>query len=276
MNAPSHPEIRFQSFNPYESRYPALRVVPRETLHLIKYLRSEGFTIVVEPDDATELAYLMEKGVREVLADPIIALLIGVPLNFILNLLATWTYDLLKRQPKTPEACVVLQFDDDGNTVRYSERGERISDDRFRSLLSALDTRKRNFAASESVTPPDPVYRLPIHLEHAGRIVGWSRGFVFDDEKREIRLEATRITDAKTSERIRRGELRGFSVAGVVHSSVCSVCHAEYVDCNHISGTSYHGDSCVVTVNEWSFAEVSIVKDPIQPLARVELSHSDR
>jgi hypothetical protein len=250
--------------------------VPRETLDLIKYFRSQGFTIVVEPVDATRLAYLMEKGVREVLADPIVVLLIGVPLNYILNVLASWTYDLLKREPKTAEVSIVLQFAEDGNTVRYSERGQRISDDRFRSLLRALDTRKRNFAASESVTPPDPVYRLPIYLEHTGSIVGRSKGFVFDDEKKETRLEATRITDAETSERIKRGELGGVSVAGIVRSAVCSICRAEYVDCNHVSGTSYDGETCVVTVNEWSFAEVSIVKDPIQPLARVKLSHSER
>ncbi len=265
----SSQEIRFRSYNPYESVYPGLRVVSRETLHLIKTLRAQGHSVVVEPDNGTRLNYLAEKGFRELLSDPVYAFVIGIPTSLILNLIANWVFQL-KRPPKPGEVNLVLEFDENGNKMRYSESGQPVSQERFQSILSTLEARKRRFEESRKLTTPYPGYVIPVHLEHTEKVVAWSKGFIFDDAKKTIAVDETRICDDETRERIQRGELRGFSVAGIVSRAMCLICGADYVDCNHIAGINYEGEKCTVRTTTRP-AEISIVKDPVQPLARIRI-----
>jgi predicted DNA binding CopG/RHH family protein len=253
-------EVRFQSYNPYESAYPGLRVVSRETLHLIKMLRTQGYSVVVEPDDGTRLHYSVEKGVREILADPIYALVIQIPLSLMLSIIANWLCQL-KRPSKPDDVSLILEFDEDGNKVRYSESGRPVSDERFKSVLSVLEARKRRFEESRKLVPPDPEYFIPVHLEHTEKVVGWSKGFILNDQNRSIEIDTIKICDDETRERIQRGELKGLSHAGIVSSATCLVCGNQYVECNHVAGNKY-------TILP---AEISIVRDPIQPLARIKI-----
>ena len=268
MTGGSTQEIRFHSYNPYESVYPGLRVVSRETLHLIKTLRAQGYSVVVEPEDGTKLNYFVEKGLRELLSDPVYAFVIGIPTSLVLNLIANWVCHL-RRSPKPDEVNVVLEFDEGGNKVRYSESGRPVSDERFNSMLSALEDRKHRFEESRKLTSPYPGYFIPIHLEHTGKVVGWSKGFIFNDQKKAIGVDTTKICDDETWERIERHELRGFSIAGIVSNAKCLICREEYVNCNHIAGIKYNGEKCTVRATTRP-AEISIVKDPVQPLARLE------
>ncbi|MGD0567418.1 MAG: hypothetical protein ABSA78_03355 [Candidatus Sulfotelmatobacter sp.] len=264
----SSQRIRFRSYNPYESLYPGLRVVSRETLHLIKTLRAQGHSVVVEPDDGTKLNYLAEKGFRELLSDPIYAFVIGIPTSLILNLIANWVFQL--KRPKPDGVNLVLEFDENGNKVRYSESGRPVTQEQFQSILSALEARKRRFEESRKVNTPYPGYVIPVHLEHTGKVVGWSKGFIVDDQKKTIATDEIRICDDETRERIQRGELRGFSIAGIVTKATCLICGADYVDCDHIASVSYEGEKCTVRTTTRP-AEISIVKDPVQPLARIRI-----
>ena len=266
--ANSSQQIRFRSYNPYESMYPGLRVVSREALHLIKILRAQGYPVAVEPENGTKLTYLLEKGAREILSDPIYALVIQIPLTLILNLIANWVCQLGAR-PKPHDVNVILELDERGKTARYSESGRPISDERFESILSALEARKRRFDETRKLLPPDPEYPIPIHLEHTGKVVGWCKGFVFDDEKKTIGVDTIRIVDEETRRRIKRGELRGFSQAGIASSATCLICGKEYVDCNHIAGMRYGSQECTVRYTVLP-AEISIVKEPVLPIARIE------
>jgi uncharacterized protein (DUF4415 family) len=268
MTRGSSQQIRFQSYNPYESVYPGLRVVSRETLHLIKTLRAQGYSVVVEPDDGTKLSYFVEKGFRELLGDPVYAFVIGIPMSLLLNLVANWVCQL-KRSPKPDQVNLILEFDEDGNKARYSESGRPISDERFQSILSALEAGKRRFEDSRKLVPPDPGYFIPVHLEHTGKVVGWSKGFIFNDQKRSIEVDTTNICDDETWERIQRGELTGFSIAGIISDATCLICRKEYVDCNHIAGVNYGREQCAVRTTTLLPAEISIVRDPVQPLARI-------
>src|ERR1700691_328533 len=247
----SSQEVRFQSYNPYEAIYPRTRVVSREALHLIKTLRALGYAVVVEPDDGTKLDYLVEKGFRELVSDPVYAFVIGIPTGLVLNLIANWVSQL-KRRPNRDDVNLVVEFDEDGNKVRFNESGRPVSNEKFRSILEALETRKRRFEESRKLVAPDPEYFFPIHLEHTGKVVGWAKGLVFDDREKSIGLGAIRIFDDETLRRIQSGELNGFSHAGIVSGATCAVCGKEYVDCNHIGGVRY-------TLLP---AEISIVKDP--------------
>jgi len=269
MTHPSSQQVRFQSYNPYESVYPGLRVVSREMLHLIRTLRTQGYSVVVEPDDGTKLCYSVEKGLREVLSDPVWLYVIGIPTSLFLNLIANWVYSQLNRTSKPDEVNLILEFDEGGNKARYSQSGKPVSDERFKSILSALEARKRRFEETRKLTPPEPEYFLPVYLEHMGKVVGWSKGLVFDDEKRSIGIDTTKILDDETRKRIKRGELTGFSISGIVSSATCLICKKEYVDCNHIAGLKYHGQECTVRTTILP-AEISIVTDPVQPAARIK------
>jgi hypothetical protein len=197
MASASPQEIRFRSHNPYESVHPGLRVVSRETLHLIKALRSQGYSVVVEPDNGTKLHYWAEKGLREILSDPVYLFVIGIPTSLILNLIANWISQRLGA-PKAQGIDCILEFDENGNRARYSQSGRQITDNEFNSILAVLEARRRRFEESRKVIPPDTQYFIPVHLEHTGKIVGWSKGFIFNDQERTISVDAIRICDDET------------------------------------------------------------------------------
>ena len=271
MGACCSPRICFRCFNPYESRLPGRRVVSRETLHLIKLLREEGYSVAVEPDDGRPLEYLAEKGLREFLSDPVYAELFRIPLTVVLGIVSAWLYERRKRKPADDEVNVVLEADESGKKVRYNHRGKPISDKRLQAILDLMNKRGRTFAESLAQPPPDSVRPVPIYLEHTGQIVGWGKLCV--DEK-GLRVETAKITDDRTWERIQCDDLRGFSIGALVYSSECSICKEQYVVCNHISGREYEGMKCVVKITGFDLAEVSVVCEPVHPLAKIERQQS--
>jgi hypothetical protein len=269
MRKKSKPQVTFQSYNPYEARYPGLRVVSRQTLHLIKMLRSEGYKVSVEPENGTKLFYLAEKGIREFLADPIIALVVGVSLSFLVNLLSSWVYDFLKRKPENDdEVNMVLESDENGRKARYNYRGEPISDERFQALLSSVNDRAQQYSESLKLQPPDPSRPYPIYLEHTGQIVGWAERVVKDDTG--MKIEGVKILDEQTHLRIQYDDLTGFSIGGIIRKSTCFICKRDYVECNHITGKQYNGKECVVRIDDILLADFSVVKKPVQPLAKLK------
>jgi hypothetical protein len=55
----------------------------------------------------------------------------------------------------------------------------------------------------------------------------------------------------------------------VVRESECSICGAEYGECNHIKGLPYMGKLCARIVKEADLQEVSVVSDPADKRCRV-------
>jgi NADH:quinone oxidoreductase NDUFS5-like protein len=268
MDESTPSRICFRCFNPYEACYPSLRVVSRGTLHLTKTLREEGLNVVVEPENGSRLNYHTQKGLGEFLADPIHLLIVGVPVSLVTNLLSSWLYDRFKRPASSRETHLVIEFDDNGNRLLYNHAGEPVSEERLQALLASLNDRAKHFAASREAVVPDSSHPHPIHLEHTGKVVGWAREVLVDDTG--LRVDDIRVIDGATWERIQSGELQGLSIAGIVASATCAICGREYVDCNHIAGKTYAGKECVVRINDFRIAEISIVKEPVQPLARIE------
>lgn len=258
MTRNSKPQIVFQSYNPYEARYPGLRVVSRESLHLMKILRSNGYKIVVEPQNGTKLCYLAEKGIKEFLSDPIIALAINASLSLLINLLSNWIYDHLKRKPKDDEINLVLEVNENGQKVRYNHSGQPISDEKFQSILALMSSRAKQYRDSLSVQPPDLFHFYPIYLEHTPQIVGWAEKVVKDNKG--LMLEGVKITDEQTKLRIECDDLIGFSVGGIIQKSTCFICKKDYVACNHITGQIYDGKECVVRIDKILIADFSVVK----------------
>src|ERR1051326_5983975 len=64
--------VTIQSFNPHEATHPGHKVVCEETLTLIKFLRAQGTSVIVEPEDGRPVEYLFRKGLQQFFSDPII------------------------------------------------------------------------------------------------------------------------------------------------------------------------------------------------------------
>lgn len=61
----------------------------------------------------------------------------------------------------------------------------------------------------------------------------------------------------------------GMSVGAVVNRVECSICGADPEDCEHITGRLYDGQRCGRNLCDFEFTEVSIVRRPAFPDARI-------
>jgi hypothetical protein len=269
MTNKTPPLIRFQSYNPYEVRYPGLKVVSRETLQLIKTFRSQGYAVVVEPDDGSKLNYVARKGLQDLLSDPVVLFVVSIPVSIITGVISAWLYDLLRQTDKSNDVKMSGEIDEQGRRVRYDHRGDLISDERFQSLLAKLSERSKRYAESQYTRAPDPALPIPIHLEHSEKIVAWAEKLSKDDIG--LKIEGVRIIDDDTWRRIEGGELKGLSIAGIVTRSTCTVCDGEYVKCNHITGKSYGDEICGNRIDAFRIAEISLVAQPVNPLAQIQV-----
>jgi hypothetical protein len=269
MTNKTSPLIRFHSYNPYEVRYPGLKVVSRESLQLIKAFRSNGYAVAVEPDDGSKLNYIARKGLQDLLSDPVVLFVVSIPVSIITGVISAWLYDLRKQTDKANDVRMSVEIDEQGRRVRYDQHGDPISDERFLSLLAELSERSKRYAESQYTRAPDPVHPVPIHLEHSEEIVGWAEKLSKDDIG--LKVEGVRIIDEDTWNRIEAGELKGLSIAGIVTRSTCTICDSEYVECNHITGKSYGNEICGNRIDAFRIAEISLVAQPVNPLAQIQL-----
>jgi len=266
--------IVIKSYNPHSARYPNYKVITRETLHFIKYLRERGYIIIVDADDGRKLNYLAEKGIREFLSDPIIALVLNTPLSLITNLVSNWLYDEWKRrfgdrELNEEEIHIVLEYNRSGKIIRYNHRGKKIDERKFMQIVDTLVTRMHGFNEVHLLNPPQPEYRYPVTLEHTPYVVGWAGQLIIDNEG--LKVNDLKITDDETRKRVKNKELIGLSIGGIVINSICSICQEEYVNCNHISGKTYENNECVVEITGIRLAEFSIVSDPVNPQTLIQM-----
>jgi len=59
------------------------------------------------------------------------------------------------------------------------------------------------------------------------------------------------------------------SLGMVIQESHCSICGAQYGDCDHVKGEVYMGEMCVQEITRADLAEISIVQRPANKRARV-------
>ncbi len=258
--------VEFQSTNPYESIYPNRRVVSRETLHLIKNLRSKGYSVIVTPDDGSEINYIAEKGVKEFLSTPIIATLVGIPLGVLTSLIASYTFDSLKELPKPETTNIVIKVDQEGKELHYNHIGAPISDSKFKELVSLLKERSKIHQAIRTIPPPNPIRPVPIFLEHSPKLVGWGN---IKTEDKGLFVEEAIITDDNTYSLLKSGTLKGFSIGGLVRKPICGICNKNYIYCNHIAGELYDEKECINKITKMDLVEISIVREPINENCKI-------
>jgi hypothetical protein len=146
------PQIRIESRNPYQSRYPARRVISREALDLTKLLRTKGYSVVVEPDDGSKLNYSTEKGLREFLTDPIHMVIVGIPIAVIVNIISSWLYQRFKRVPNSEEVSIVLELDQQGSRIRYDHKGQPMSEKKFQAILRLMERKAKRYEEAQKIS----------------------------------------------------------------------------------------------------------------------------
>lgn len=265
--------VRVQSHNPYEARFPGRRVVSRDALHLIKDLRARGASITVKPEDGTKLNWFTRKGFEEVFC-PVVIQALDVTKDVVVGVLSAWLFSRLERlkragvvREQPGSLPVFVQERKGANTQFYRLDGSPVNEADVRAEFAAARSSAEEWGRALTLKSPNPEeFPAPIFLEHTSRVVGWAAPTVDD---RGLRVK-TWLQDDETRDRVQKWELRGFSVGLLVHESVCLICGSDYVDCNHVSGREYDGKRCGVNLNGIDLAEVSIVKEPINPLAIIE------
>lgn len=245
------------------------RLISRTTLDFIKALRSQGVEVVVLPDDETPIHYLIHKGDPTFLGDPLFAYLIGIPTSIITSLFAAWLYERRPRN-RTPETSgIVLQVEEDGKSLFYSETGGQVSEAHAERVIQQIQSIADNLNALRRARAEDPLHRVPICIEHSGEIIGWTH---VQEDEHGLRMKDGIFKDPAIWERIDSGELRGCSIGGIATRSECSICGNDYAECNHISGLEYEGKICVNTIKKCNLAEVSLVREPVNQGCLIDLS----
>jgi hypothetical protein len=209
----------------------------------------------------------MKKGIFDFLTDPVVIQFVDVAKDIGIGIVGAWLYERAKQDRQNHiKSNIVLEFNPHKNVERCCPDGRKISSSRLREIERLCRKQKQAYKESLAVIPPDDNRPTPIYLEHTDKIVGWGH---LERNDRGIKVADAEITDKTTAKQIDEGELVGFSIGGLVREGRCSSCNGDYALCNHISTYEYDGAICGVEIRQVDLADISIVKNPVQPLARI-------
>ena len=263
--------VHFHSTNPYSAKYPNRRVLSRRALQLVKHLRHRGYTVEVGEDPALELNYLNQSGLPALLADPIWAMVIGIPISVATGLLSNLIWEKRTKSKSKPRSgSAVFELDDSGKRLRYNWEGQPLNEGEFRAVLDTLQARQQHYREACERQPLDSIRPFPVFEEHSGPVVGWAKVWETSDG---LSVDI-HVANPETYQRVKTGELRGYSVGGLVRKATCSVCGLSFFECNHPAEPSKEKD-CRVTIEQIDLAEVSLVRDPLYPLESVRIRFGD-
>lgn len=258
-------KIIIDSFNPYESRFPNRKLVTRDTLILIKHLRSEGYEVIVEPENDQPIQYLYKKGVSEFFADPVNVTLIGIPIAIITNLITNQIQNLLDKKEIINKSNINIRIDN--SIVNYNYLGEAQVSSNNKLIDKKRKKLKDGFDRCFEIKSPYYNLPVPVFKEHKPEIIGWCRLWSDDVGLRSEMI----ITDQVVKRRITQNRLNGLSVTGIATKTQCSICKSDFVYCKHIPGEKYKGEKCFNTIIETDYVETSIVKEPINSQCLIDL-----
>jgi len=255
----------FRTENRYSAMYPHIRAVPQSTLHVIKRLRSAGVRVRIEPDDHRPLCFTFQRGIGDWLADPAVALLAGIPVGVVSNILYGWWHDRKRRDREFPSATIAFVVEEDGEIRYYSLDGQPLRRELAHEISSRAQRSAELFRKTIKTPAPDPRRPYPIQRDHSGEVIGWSAGVRPDADKGTLNLLDVIVTDAVAEADLASGKLSGTSVGAIAQRSLCSICDGNYIECNHVAGDEYEEGRCVVFIERSLPAEFSFVQDPINP-----------
>ncbi|MGE5942827.1 MAG: hypothetical protein ACM31G_00675 [Flavobacteriales bacterium] len=249
--------IKIDTFNPYENRFPNRKLVTRDTLLLIKHLRSEGYEVVIEPENEQPVQYLYRKGITEFFADPVYITLIGIPITILTTIISNQIQKLFDKKETINKSHINIKIDN--STKIYNYLGEYQNNNNNKLIVKKRNELKEGFDRCFEIKSPFDDLPTPIFLEHKPKIVGWCELWS-DDEGLKSKIK---ITDKVVKRRISQKRLNGMSVTGIATKPECSICKSDFVSCHHIPSLKYEGKECYNTIIETDYVESSIVKEPV-------------
>jgi hypothetical protein len=260
-------KVIIESLNPFESVIPDRVLVDRDTMMLMKMLKAEGYDVEVKGQRDKPVEYLYRKGVREVFADPVNIAFINGVIGIAATLITNAVQKLLDKRNVESKAMQNI-------TVNIGDRYYNINGEEILKG-NALDKRikdkkiQEEFKQAFKVRIPNPTRPIRIFVEHKPKVVGWCS--INPDMSEGLYIDDGHITDKKIIRKIDEGKIKGFSLGGISTKTTCSICSGDYVSCLHLGGTIYDGKECTVRIEKSIPIEVSLVKEPINTKALVQL-----
>lgn len=257
----------------YSSLFKGVRLITRQELNFIKLLRQNDIAIEIELDEGEEIFYVVEKGLKEVVRHPLFIFLLGISVDYFVNLSSSRIYDKFfsKQQPNS-KVQIIIQKKENETDLFYSQEGKEIPLEQVKSILDYSKNLFyiKNYGNKKPKSPLPEKCPYPIYLEHANKIIGWGN---IEMSKKGLLLKNGFIEDDKTRQRINSGELKGLSITGIVKKSRCSICGKNYIDCPHISGEVYDKKSCINNITEIELLNINIVKEPVNQEALLNIKN---
>ncbi|MEN9909862.1 MAG: hypothetical protein RLZZ540_3011 [Bacteroidota bacterium] len=249
--------VKIDTFNPYENRFPNRKLVTRDTLLLIKYLRSDGYDVVIEPDNGLPIQYLYKKGVKEFFADPVNIMLINIPITILTNIISNQIQKFFDKKQSVNRENINITIDNSNKTYNYL--GEHHPKNHKKLVAKKRKELKDGFNKCFEIKSPYEDLPTPVFLEHKPKIVGWC--YLWSDNQ-GLKSKMI-ITDKVVKRRVSQNRLNGLSVTGIATKTECSICKSDFLNCEHIPAKKYKGQKCYNTIIETDYVETSIVKEPI-------------
>ncbi|MFL5346349.1 MAG: hypothetical protein ACJ8AT_16285 [Hyalangium sp.] len=199
--------------------------------------------------------------------DPVIAYFVSIPTGIACSLIASaidraWQrhQGASAKEPLPEQLGVVIKIGE--GPEAFSHKGTVLEPAWVKHMLAHQKEARRAYREVRARKSPYPSLPVPLFEEHIPRVVGWG---AIDRDEGEFVIREMKITSKVTRNKIDNGVLRGLSVGGIAEVSVCSICREDCVACNHISGEHYGSEKCVNHIERSVLADVSFVKEPINP-----------
>ncbi len=230
--------------NPYTSTLPHRTVFRVSDIDLTKWLRHEGYRVTLPLlEGTTRREVLVGKGIEAL--DLLVLFLVNLPLAVAVGIGSQCKEQLFPQETKL----YFVQLGKGGEIEDcHAENGQTISHRRMRGLLSKLTKAKKLHRGKADLT-------LPIYLERSRKLVG--HGTMWADEG-SLRL-GSKLRDKGTKQRVKTGELVGFSLSGISHWCKCSICGSDYATCPHARGKNYKGKEVKLKFKKLDVAAIAMV-----------------
>lgn len=261
--------IEIDSFNPYVYRFPNRKLISKDVLRLIKYLRQDGHEIVIRPKNSWPVEYLFQKGALDLFTNPIYVFFLGVGANIASTLIANAVQKVFDNRKERKKIGEIIQ----SIFVYVDHRVFQINGKKFEQKklkASQKNDRKLNlgFEKAFATKSPFPLLATPIFFEHQPKIVGWGK---YELDENGFVTKDNRITDMDTWNKIKNGEIQGGSITGIAKETQCNICNSNYILCNHVAGDIYNDKECFNLIIEADAVEFSLVRNPINPHCLIDL-----
>lgn len=260
-------KILVEAINKYDFLYPEKKLVDRDTLRTIKYLKQAGHEVVVLPDNGKPFEYFFQKGIMDLFTNPIYVYFMGMASTIVGGLLTNAIQKVIensKDKHSVADKNIIYNF----NSYYYNIKGEKIPSGTVKDKKKKQKALQDEFQKLIDVKSPYPDLPVPILIDHKPKVIGWC---ALDDDGVNLNIIDSKILDKNVFRKINQGKIKGASVTGIATKTVCTICKSSYVDCVHVSGDFYNGIKCLNEMHEAIPLEMSLVKTPVHPGALIQL-----